>query len=260
MDSLPYSSLSPTTSSAITGIPSALAPAFPHLKMRLLASIPALLALSGTVTAAPVTANKPSEAELKAIWAQGLNVTEQTEPIPASMILEPGAVDIFGQSPARDTDNPLLAKRIYDRGNCFEWASWVSANSRQAYTNDFQSAKAIFQGYDRWGWNYIGPQQQFNWGWGSFKITIRNQDVCSRGYFTWDDVLDMMDDLWYHFCQNRAQGWGYMQWNPDLVAMIYFDGSPMPGYQPGCNHTELKKLLKAKREAEEAEEAEEATE
>lgn len=94
--------------------------------------------------------------------------------------------------------------------------------------------------------------QQFNWGWNSFKLTIRNQDQCSRGYFTWDDVLDMMDDLWYHFCQNRGQGWGYMHWNPTLVAMIYYDGSAMPGFQPGCNHTDLKKLLKAKREVEEA--------
>lgn len=94
--------------------------------------------------------------------------------------------------------------------------------------------------------------QQFNWGWGSIKLTIRNQDQCPRGYFTWDDGLDMMDDLWYHFCQNRGQGWGYMHWNPTLMAMIYYDGYPMPGFQPGCNHTDLKKLLRAKMEAEEA--------
>ena len=140
--------------------------------MRLLASIPALLAVSGAVSAAPVTpepeqwppamtADQPGEAELKTIWEQGLNVAAQAVPIPASAILAPGAAvdDVFAaHSPARRADNNPLSKRVYDRGMCFEWASWVSANARQGYYNDFQYAKAIFQGYDQFGWNYIGRE------------------------------------------------------------------------------------------------------
>jgi hypothetical protein len=95
--------------------------------------------------------------------------------------------------------------------------------------------------------------QYFTWRWGTFVLQIRNQDQCSRGYWTWDDILDMMDDLWYHYCQNRGQGWGYVQWTPTLVAMIYYDGSAMPPFSPGCNRTDLKKLLKAKSEVEELE-------
>jgi hypothetical protein len=126
--------------------------------MRVLASIPALLALSGAAAAAPVAneqwppapADLPSEADIQAICAQPLN---ETEPIPSSMILETGVVDkVFGQTtPA----NPLLAKRLYSRGTCFEWSPTVSANARQGFYNDFQYAKAIFQSYDQFGWNYI---------------------------------------------------------------------------------------------------------
>ena len=84
-------------------------------------------------------------------------MTELAAPIPASSILEPGVVDdVFAQSSARDVDSPLLAKRVYDRGMCYEWASWVSYNARQSYYNDFLYGKTIFQGYDRWAWNYIG--------------------------------------------------------------------------------------------------------
>ncbi|KAH8684993.1 hypothetical protein BGZ61DRAFT_479769 [Ilyonectria robusta] len=157
-------------------------------------------------------------------------------------------LDVFGQSPA-GADNPLLAKRVYVRGNCFEWASWFSANSRQGYHSDFQYAKAIFKGYERWSWNYIGPVQL---GMGLDQAHDPQPGPVPSGLLHRDDGLDMTDDLWYHFCQNRGQGWGYMHWNPTLVAMIYYDGYPMPGFQPGCNHTDLKTLLRAKMEAEEA--------
>jgi hypothetical protein len=95
--------------------------------------------------------------------------------------------------------------------------------------------------------------QQFNWSWYSFRLTIRNQDTCSGGFWVWDDILDMMDYLLNWGCTDTRQGWGYVAYSPNLVAMMYYDGSPMPGFQPGCNHTGLKeKLLKAKSEVEEA--------
>jgi hypothetical protein len=130
--------------------------------MRVLTVIPALLALSGTVAAAPTTA-KPSEAELKKAvlkaQAQGLNVTQNTVPIPASAILPPGVVDpIFNRTSPRDANNPLLAKRDFDEGGCFGWASWVSANGRQGYYNDFFYAQAVFQSYDRFEYNWIGRE------------------------------------------------------------------------------------------------------
>ncbi|KAK4096924.1 hypothetical protein N658DRAFT_510807 [Parathielavia hyrcaniae] len=209
--------------------------------MRVLASMSAVLALGGAVAAAPVEAS-----DIAPNW-------NQTEPIPASAILAPGVVDdVFTRTSPRDGDNPLLAKRDFDEGGCYPWLSWVSSNQRQGYYNDFAYAHGIFQGYDRWGYNWVGPMQQANWSWGSFRLTIRNQDQCSGGVWRWDDVLDMMDYMVHWDCAPTKQGWGYVAYAPTLVAMVYFDGYGVPGFQPGCNHTGLKKLLKAKSEEVEA--------
>jgi hypothetical protein len=97
--------------------------------------------------------------------------------------------------------------------------------------------------------------QQFNWEWNSFQLTIRNQDQCSGGTWVWDDILDMMDFLLNWDCTDSRQGWGYVAYEPTLVAMMYYNGSPIPGFSPGCNHTGLKKKqLEVKSEAEAVEE------
>jgi hypothetical protein len=125
--------------------------------MRVLAAIPALLALSGTVAAAPATVARPSEAELKAIL-EGLgplDITQHITPIPDSEILAPGVADVvFNRtSPNNGT---LVSKRDYDEGGCFPWVYWADGNARQGYYNDFGYANAIFQSYDRYGFNWIG--------------------------------------------------------------------------------------------------------
>ncbi|KAK4119161.1 hypothetical protein N657DRAFT_637460 [Parathielavia appendiculata] len=159
--------------------------------MRILASIPTLLALGSTVAAAPAPVN--------ASEAQNWN---QTEPIPASAILAPGVDDlVFTRTSPCDGNSPLLAKRDSDEGGYFDW-------------------------------NYCHAAGQL--------VVV---------------LVPAHDPQPGHVLPGFLTGWGYVGYAPTIVAMVYYDGFGMPGFQSGCNHTGSKKLLKAKSEAPDAREA-----